>query len=58
MRYMIDRPTPFDSLETWERFLRDVRAIDGGGPEVADEATHAMSVIDQMKATIGKSRAN
>jgi hypothetical protein len=49
MQYLIDEPTPFDTLKSWEEFLRELRKLDQSNPEVKDAVANAESHIERMK---------
>lgn len=49
MRYMIDEPTPFDTIATWEAYLKSLQALDQDRPEVKEAIAKAKEHIAEDK---------
>ena len=47
MRYMIDEPTPFDSLGVWEMFLADMNKLDRSKYDVLNAIKNAKHMINE-----------
>ena len=47
MAYMIDEPSPFESLSVWKRFLDDVLLLDQGDQTVRAVAERARLIIQE-----------
>jgi hypothetical protein len=52
MEYLIDPPLPFDTLETWQAFLREMQALPPGDEvnkyiRQAEDAIKAKASVDQ-----------
>lgn len=48
-RYLIDPPTPFDDLATWEAFRRDMLELDQAAPEVKFALAQADEAIARLR---------
>ena len=46
---LIDPPTPFDSVEAWERFIEDIRGLADSNPEVREELNRARAILEALR---------
>jgi hypothetical protein len=53
MRYMIDEPNIFDSLESWELFLDQLLKMDTGNSDVSNAIIRARDTIEVKAADNG-----
>jgi hypothetical protein len=47
MKHLIDEPSPFDTLEVWQKFLKDVRRIKPRTVEVNEVIENAEQIINE-----------
>lgn len=52
MRYLIDTPTPFDDLPTWESFLDSIQGLSAAAPEVQQAKAQAEREIEKRKRAL------
>lgn len=48
--YMIDAPSPYETTETWESFLKTLASLPQDDPAVEAETRRAREIIAEKKA--------
>ena len=52
MKYLIDPPTPFDTIAAWEKFLQSLDELDQESPDVREARRIAEKTLEELRARI------